>query len=272
VNAFQLANFLISLHHDRSRIQKKAVVARSSVEHLTWKNSAKEFMAAVGSLGEKPAEVVFPPAGSGEVLDPATSAAVKDGTWWTELAQRVGPGYVALAPQRLEHQTAEIQKLLTPILGARKFSLGLDYGCGACRFTPEIAAHCTNVLAADLVDPCRPADLPANVAFQKVAPDGGHWLRLKDGSVEFLWCSLVLQHICSAELFLNVAAELRRVLAPGALVVILDDLGPASTTRRIHPREPAFLAAVLGLSEYTSRPVDIDQRFSKHQLLVGVKA
>lgn len=93
----------------------------------------------------------------------------------------------------------------------------LDYGCGTGRFTRRLKEH----FEAHGVDQSREMLKHASGARFDLLGDGGR-IPAPDDYFDILWTCTVLQHIPDDEIQ-AVAAEIRRVLRPGATVLLCEN-------------------------------------------------
>ena len=102
------------------------------------------------------------------------------------------------------------------------FGRALDFGCGAGRLTRALAARfgeCVGVdIAEAMVAEARRinADCESCTFVVNDAPDLG---RFADSSFDFVYSTLVLQHLPGRPLVAGYVAEFVRVLAPGGVAV-----------------------------------------------------
>lgn len=103
----------------------------------------------------------------------------------------------------------------------------LDFGCGIGRWTPGLATLVGYALGVDptpeLLDYAeahRPADVTGTLEYARLVR--GH-IPAEDASFDVLWCCMVLSTVLDDQMFAATLAELRRVLRPGALIVLTDN-------------------------------------------------
>jgi SAM-dependent methyltransferase len=194
---------------------------------------------------------------------PGTTAAKKWTAYWTKRVKQQGRTYVARSQRGLEKQTRIISDKLRSLINGGHFDHGLDYGCGWGRFSGVLAEHCDKVTAVDIVDTFRD-DAPKNVEFQKVGFPTK--IDLPDGSVDLFVSALVFQHIVDDPWLENVTAEIRRVLADSAMVIVVDDNGkPAAHVKQ---RPYTEFERLLGLGWVEDKLLDMDGPKS-HHIVVG---
>lgn len=111
------------------------------------------------------------------------------------------------------------QSATASVLGARRFALAVEAGCGTGKNTPLLARISTSVLALDfspgMLEKARQRVQAAHVAFHQ-ADLLQRW-PCGDASAALVTCNLVLEHI---EDIAQVAREAARVLLPGGLLFI----------------------------------------------------
>ncbi len=128
---------------------------------------------------------------------------------------------------------------LVPLVGRLDGRRVLDIGCGAdALWTRAYLAAGAEVIAVEL-DPARCRDARRRLAGASPAGHGrmvgvlcadGERLPLAPGSIDFVHCAQVLEHVTSPEGFL---AELRRVLVPRGAAYV-------TAISRFAPRDPHF--------------------------------
>lgn len=98
----------------------------------------------------------------------------------------------------------------------------LDFGCGVGRLTRALSAYFTQCLGVDISERMvRQAGL-LNAAYQGCAfavNTGEHLATCNDAEFDFVYCSLVLQHLPDRRLVFGYISEFIRVLRPGGLLV-----------------------------------------------------
>lgn len=194
---------------------------------------------------------------------PGTAIARKMIKYWRKRVAREGRDYVSRCRRNTEAQTEIVSERLTTLLGGGRFQHGLDFGSGWGRFTGVLAEHCNKVTAVDLVDNFR-KDLPDHVSFQHIGFPTK--IGLPDTSVDLLIAVLVFQHIMDDNWLAEASAEIRRVLAESAMVIIIDDNGkPAGHVRQ---RAADEFRRVLNLGWHEDKLFDLDSSGS-HHIIVG---
>ncbi|HEY6985816.1 MAG TPA: methyltransferase domain-containing protein [Rhodanobacteraceae bacterium] len=135
---------------------------------------------------------------------------------------------------------AQLQALAAHGLPVRH-RLALDFGCGAGRLSRALAAHFEHVVgidvAASMIETARRlnADI-ANVEFRENT--SRRLESIADGSVDFVYSNVTLQHI-PADLAAGYVDEFFRVLAPGGVAVFQFVAGPDESLRgRMFARIP----------------------------------
>jgi SAM-dependent methyltransferase len=195
------------------------------------------------------------------------------GSYWRKRVAALGRRAVfdrRHSDAELDAVSATQREVLLPMLRARLNGterVVLDYGCGWGRFTGMLA-EATGGLAIGM-DPV--VDLLALAAHDPhvmyVASSPGV-VALATDSVDVAWITLVLCVITDQKTLENTTAELRRVLRPGALLLIAENTSSQPDRRHIRFRSvetyralfPEFDLQVAG------EIADIDQRIS---VLVG---
>ncbi len=127
---------------------------------------------------------------------------------------------LTLARTYVEHQ--QLRRILAAYSRAPRFLHGLDFGAGYGRMTPVVAEFCHNTFLAErdsdlcgIARACCPQALAENVRTlsQTSYPTGFFTLALS---------FTVLQHIPDSEIE-RVCQELRRVMAPGGLLILCEE-------------------------------------------------
>jgi len=187
--------------------------------------------------------------------------------FWRDNARRCGDGYVAF---RLDYegQRERVLKLVRPVVEDRHYGVGLDFGCGPGRFVPFLSELCDSLYVADLMPEmaekaARQADNATAVGYS-IPPK----LELPDDSLDFLWTCFVLQHIVHPKVFKATCVELRRVLKPGAEVLLVESYGHTggmTIGRPVAEYERALEFETLRALEQ----VQIDPRGQAHNIILG---
>jgi ubiquinone/menaquinone biosynthesis C-methylase UbiE len=132
-------------------------------------------------------------------------------------------------PEQLAGITRVQQDAIWPhLLAARNGTerRALDFGCGIGRWTPALA----NLIGSALgVDPTpellayAEAHRPSTTGVLDYALyDRGH-IPAEDKAFDVLWVCMVLSTVLDEQMFQATLIELRRVLQPGALIVLTDN-------------------------------------------------
>lgn len=147
---------------------------------------------------------------------------------WDQRGKRLGRravGHISWTQAQFEELTGQWWKKFKRHLSARlKPGMTLlDYGCGIGRFTSRIAAQMpVNVVGVDIaksmLDMARTAH--PTLDFRLLRP--GAPLPFADNSLTALFTCTVLQHVPDDEMEI-LAAELHRVLAPGAAIFLFEN-------------------------------------------------
>jgi SAM-dependent methyltransferase len=120
-----------------------------------------------------------------------------------------------------EHEIRTVFERLAGVgVNAAELSRALDFGCGAGRLTQALAWRCERAdgvdIAASMLELAERLGPPGNARFhQNTAAD---LALFADGSFDFVYSSIVLQHM-NPGLGLGYIAEFVRVLAPGGVLV-----------------------------------------------------
>jgi SAM-dependent methyltransferase len=106
-----------------------------------------------------------------------------------------------------------------------RHDVALDFGCGLGRLTRALAPHFTRTLGLDvastMIDEARRLDAgPDRSGAEFVLHDRDDMSRYETGSIDFVSCLLVLQHLPSRDAIERYLREFVRVLAPGGVAVV----------------------------------------------------
>jgi glycosyltransferase involved in cell wall biosynthesis/SAM-dependent methyltransferase len=181
--------------------------------------------------------------------------------YWTERATRsgaraVGPGSWDLNTLA-DATTRWWQKIARHLEPFRRPSRAvLDLGCGAGRFLPLLddLFHPEKLHALDvsprMLEMAQAVEGKLPVHFRQIEDVAA--LPLANSEVDVIWCCTVLQHVPDA-IFATLCAELRRVAAPGALMVLTENTFEAgrrtSSTGHVVFRSPQeYVDAFPGLA------------------------
>jgi SAM-dependent methyltransferase len=106
-----------------------------------------------------------------------------------------------------------------------RHEVALDFGCGLGRLTRALAPHFTRTygldVASTMIEEARRLDSgPDRSGAEFVLHDRDDLSGYETGSIDFLSCLLVLQHLPSREAIETYLREFVRVLAPGGASVV----------------------------------------------------
>ena len=149
------------------------------------------------------------------------------------------------------------------------FKTALDFGSGWGRFEPFLDDFCGHIWAADLIEKLvqraaarSPVVTPHKISYPVHFP-------LKRPKFDLLWACLVFQHITDDSILDATLTEIRRVLKPGARVLILDNA--RDKAYHVAPRDPGVFARLLSLKPgYRADLVTINNRPQDHWFIDGV--
>jgi ubiquinone/menaquinone biosynthesis C-methylase UbiE len=188
--------------------------------------------------------------------------------FWTDRYARRGVGVVGRENEDHRIQTQRIIDALKPYLDGAYFENGLDFGTGWGRLLPYLINTCGHVWAIDIVP--KAIELLVTNQPQYCTPiliQNDYELPMRDGSMDLIFVSLVLQHIVDDALFNKATHELRRVARKEATIVIIDNA--VDKAYHVRSRSAADLAQALGLNNYLSEKITINARPNDHWLIVG---
>lgn len=175
-------------------------------------------------------------------------------TYWERRVRRLGRRSVlnkAHADAEYERITDWQKSILFPLLQAQlncSERVVLDFGCGPGRFTPGLA-HLVGGRAIG-VDPIAALIeiAPADPQVEYKLLRHGH-IPLPDHSVDVLWICLVLGVIRGRKLH-NTLRELRRVVAPGGLVFLIENTTAKPSLKQIEYRSVAEYAKLVNFAQF----------------------
>lgn len=202
--------------------------------------------------------------GRESTMKSGAAAATRMAGYWSGRRKAQGRDYVSRLGKNSDHQVDKLVPVLHDLLSEKEFKHGIDFGCGWGRFSEAIFQHCEKLRCVDLISDFRD-DLPPAVSFQQLAFPTQ--IDAPNDSINLLVAITSLQHIVDEHWFSDVMAELRRVLAPGATVLIVDDNGRNGEHVKI--RSAKLFAEHLDLDLSITKKFDMDFKQS-HHLLVGV--
>ncbi|MEX0673473.1 MAG: class I SAM-dependent methyltransferase [Gaiellaceae bacterium] len=146
--------------------------------------------------------------------------------------------FLATGEREVESVLARARELGVPA----SFGRALDFGCGAGRITRGLAGAFTEAVGVDIsagmVEEARRINADCSgCAF--VVNDSGDLRRFADGSFDFVYSALVLQHLPGRSVVASYVREFVRLLAPGGaaafqLPVSLGVLHRLQTSRRAY--------------------------------------
>lgn len=187
------------------------------------------------------------------ILDYLRAVSSGSSAYWERRARRHGRRsvlHIAHGDDEYEPITTWQKSILFPLLQAQlngSERVVLDFGCGPGRFTPGLA-HLVGGRAIG-VDPIAallelaPADPQVEYRLLRHGR-----IPVADRSVNVLWICLVLGVIRGRKLN-HTLLELRRVVAPGALVFLVENTSPMPSLKRIEFRSVAEYAKLLDFAQ-----------------------
>lgn len=187
------------------------------------------------------------------VLDHLRALSRGSSAYWERRARRHGRRSVLNIshPESEYEEITRLQKsILFPLLSAQldgNEQTVLDFGCGPGRFTPDLARIVGG--RAIGVDPI--ASLlelaPADPQVEYRMLRHGR-IPVPDHSIDVLWICLVLGVIRGNKL-VETVQELRRVVAPGGLVFLVENTSSKPSQKQIEYRSTADYAALVDFAQ-----------------------
>ena len=146
----------------------------------------------------------------------------------------------------------------------------LDFGCGNGRFMPFWQLYSGHIWAVDVLDNILREITNQGVNVTPILETYPPRLQRLMPPVDLFWGCLVFQHLVDNSLFYETAAELSKVIKPGARVIILDNA--VDVAAHVKPRGPEELSRALGLREgFKAEQVTINKKPNDHWLIDGHK-
>jgi ubiquinone/menaquinone biosynthesis C-methylase UbiE len=149
-------------------------------------------------------------------------------SFWRTRAARYGSRAViniACAGHDLSALTEKHRQIIFPLLMSRARptdKIVLDFGCGAGRFTPELARALNGkVIGMDIVQTLLDLAPPARDVEYRLMPEAQ--IPLDDRSVDVIWIFGVLGGITERKMLGETIFELDRVLRPGGLMFLVEN-------------------------------------------------
>lgn len=187
------------------------------------------------------------------ILDYLRAVSSGSSAYWERRARRHGRRSVlniSHTDAEYEHITTWQKSILFPLLQAHlngSERLVLDFGCGPGRFTPGLAqllgGRAIGVEPIATLLDLAPAD--PQVEY-KLLRHGR--IPLTDHSVDVLWICLVLGVIRGRKLH-DTLQELRRVVAPGGLVFLVENTTAKPSRKQIEFRSVAEYAKLVNFAQ-----------------------
>lgn len=163
-------------------------------------------------------------------------------------------------------QTSRISSLLrSAILPTDFYESALDIGCGRGRFVPLLSSFCGHVWAVDIVP-----ELLCDIEFRAQSATAfcvEREYRLPDGPHDLLWSSFFFQHLTKQAELQAVCAEIRRVMRPGARVLLLENAKDHAA--HVRPWTVKDYVAELGLADHRFKLVSVNDRPGDHWWIEG---
>jgi len=184
--------------------------------------------------------------------------------FWDDRYGRMEPGWAHRMLAQVPAVETELRKHLDP---AQPFGTLVDIGCGDGRFLPFLALVAKHVWGVD-VSPValqRATGKARNVTLMQA--DWPYNLPFRGGSVGAATVLFAFQHMVDDTVAGATAAELRRILAPGAKVVVVDNA--LDKAAHVKPRPADWFVKSLGLKEAAQCRVAVDGRKDGHWLIAG---
>lgn len=149
-------------------------------------------------------------------------------------------------PAALAEVTARQKAELLPLLRAELSGnerVALDFGCGAGRFTPDLARTIGGwAIGVDPIEALLQLAPPAPaVEYRAYHPPR---LPVESDSVDVVWIACVLCNITAPAMLRNAASEIDRVLRPGGLLFLIENTADKPPAPHVRYRSGAEYRAL----------------------------
>ncbi len=183
-------------------------------------------------------------------MTPAGPGTLQGAAYWQARAQELGaravvstdhPGTVALAAVTARHRAELLPVLVAHLDGSERTVL--DLGCGTGRLTADLArATAGRGIGIDpVLELLQLAPIDAATEFRPMTP--GAPLPLADGEADVVFTLTVLGGLLAEGELDAMAAEIRRVLRPGGLLLLAESVSDLPRVEHWTPRTAADYAA-----------------------------
>jgi len=189
-------------------------------------------------------------------------------SFWRDRATRQGSRFSGQQATDAAAQTLRIESLINKRIGTNDwFEDTLDFGCGQGRFIPLLSKVSGHVWAVDILPELNSTVRACSINVSSITLE---WPLRLPRAVDFMLAVFVFQHITDDGYMRIVADEIKRVLKPGARVLVLDNAQDKAA--HVRPRTPPGFAALLGLRPgYSAELVTVNKRPNDHWLIDGIK-
>jgi SAM-dependent methyltransferase len=140
-----------------------------------------------------------------------------------------------------ESEIAEVLETAERLGLPEQHDRALDFGCGVGRLTRALGGRFREAVGVDIAEEmvrlARELNVERNCRFQLNARSD--LTTFEDDSFDFVYSSLVLQHLPRRELIKGYIGEFLRVLRPGG-VAVFQTLAQLPAPRRLQPRRRAY--------------------------------
>lgn len=192
--------------------------------------------------------------------------------YWADRFAKRNTAYVTLNPNELRLQAVRVESMIRQRFKANDYYKdGIDFGCGAGRFAPLLCSFVGHLWGFDTINGplelMRAVDKTVSAALLTYPIK----LPLASESIDFFTAIFTLQHITNEQLLTETAAEVRRVLRPGARVLILDNA--VDFHAHLRNRNPNKLAELFELRKgFHFQRVTLNNKPNDHWLIDGFRA
>jgi SAM-dependent methyltransferase len=189
--------------------------------------------------------------------------------YWNKRFSDQGEAYVGHIDLDHLEQKKTIENYLAPMFDPKTiYSNTMDFGCGIGRFIPFLCKRSKHIWAVDLVEGALKKAASLSPAVTPIHATRPFSLPFNNPHIDFLFSSLVFQHMIDDSVLTSVLRELKRVLLPKAKVIIIDNA--VDRAPHVKPRKPEFFVSALGLKPgWTARRIKLNKKPLDHWLLEG---